>query len=75
MNEMLAKKIETINSLQAFLSKNQLSNFTEQSLNEDFKLKYTYDSNAIEGNTKSTNTIMLFRISDDIKKSPLQIKA
>lgn len=51
MNEVLTKKIETINSLQAFLLKNQLSNFTEQSLNEDFKLKYTYDSNAIEGNT------------------------
>ena len=47
----LIEKLETIDSLQAFLLENPLPNFTEQSINNDFKLKYTYDSNAIEGNT------------------------
>ncbi|EPJ2207134.1 Fic family protein [Campylobacter upsaliensis] len=43
--------LSQIDTLADFVNKNPLNPKFEQSLNENFKLHYTYDSNAIEGNT------------------------
>ena len=47
MNEILKE----VDSLKEILINNQLPLETKKSLDEDFKLRYTNDSNAIEGNT------------------------
>ncbi|OCR18420.1 cell filamentation protein Fic [Helicobacter pullorum] len=48
---MLEDYLDEIASISSFLHQNPLPEALEQNLEEDFKLHYTYDSNAIEGNT------------------------
>ncbi|MCV3402296.1 Fic family protein, partial [Campylobacter lari] len=43
--------LQEIDNLKDFLEKNTIAFETKKSLEEDFKLRYTNDSNAIEGNT------------------------
>ncbi|EAH8851030.1 Fic family protein [Campylobacter lari] len=45
------KILQEIDNLKDFLEKNTIAFETKKSLEEDFKLRYTNDSNAIEGNT------------------------
>lgn len=47
----LDEKLKIIDDLQDFLLKNPISKALNQNLDDDFKLEYTYNSNAIEGNT------------------------
>ena len=47
----LNEKLKIIDDLQEFLLKNSILNTLNQNLDDDFKLEYTYNSNAIEGNT------------------------
>ncbi|RDU74373.1 Fic family protein [Helicobacter anseris] len=47
----MQKILQDIDRLQKFVTENTLSKSIEAKMNEDFKLNYTYDSNAIEGNT------------------------
>lgn len=57
----LNEKLKFINDLQDFLAKNPLSKQLETNIEDDFKLRYTYDSNAIEGNTltlKETKVVL-----------------
>lgn len=47
----LDEKLKIIDDLQDFLLKNSISKALNQNLDDDFKVEYTYNSNAIEGNT------------------------
>lgn len=61
MKYILKNKLEQIDELAEFLKNNPLPSAFLHSLEEDFKLDYTYNSNAIEGNTltlKETKVVL-----------------
>lgn len=50
-NNTLQAKLSKIDELREFVSAHSLPQSLQRDMAEDFKLRYTYDSNAIEGNT------------------------
>lgn len=50
-NNTLQAKLSKIDELREFVSAHSLPLSLQRDMAEDFKLRYTYDSNAIEGNT------------------------
>ena len=51
----LNEKLEKIDNLQKFLMQNPIEKTLNESIEKDFRLNYTYNSTAIEGNTLTLN--------------------